>query len=170
MTTFPQNNVFRGRFYHTKTAFEYLSALASYLEIEIQRKQFYIHRSGIQRIEALHYNGWHFVVSGNQASFKNFAWRSLNVLTGVTLGFTTDLCWSDIENLKLHFFTWVRFFHKNEWFCPKNISVNFESHKLLKAVFDVTRCALSNETNLDQIHCADMTKLLDLAEHVFSSW
>jgi hypothetical protein len=54
--------------------------------------------------------------------------------------------------------------------CVEKMSVNFESHKLLEAVFDVTRCALSNEINLEQIYCADMTKLPDLAEHVFFSW
>jgi hypothetical protein len=59
---------------------------------------------------------------------------------------------------------------KKERFCRKTFSVKFESHKLLKAVFDATRCALSNETNPDKIHRADMTNLLDLGEQVFLGW
>ena len=55
-------------------------------------------------------------------------------------------------------------------FFAKIFEVNFESHKLLKAVFDVIRCALSNETNPERIHWTDVTKLSDLAEHVLSSW
>ena len=82
----------------------------------------------------------------------------------------SDLWWLDIENLKLHFFPLVWFFHKNDWFCRKKISANFQSHKLLKAVSDVFRCALSNETSRDMIRRADMTELPDLGERVFRGW
>jgi hypothetical protein len=77
ITAFPQNYVFIGRFYHSKIAVEYLSTLANYLEIQIQRKQSYIDRSGTQRINAFHDNDWHFVVPGKPASFKKFRLEEL---------------------------------------------------------------------------------------------
>jgi hypothetical protein len=55
-------------------------------------------------------------------------------------------------------------------FCHKTLRANFGSHELLEAVFDVFRCALSDETNRDMISCAGLTKIPDLGGYIVLGW
>ena len=71
--------------------------------------------------------------------------------------------WHFLYPEKDHSFTRVIFCHKTFW-------ANFGSHKRLQAVFDVSRCTLSDETNREMIPRVDLTELPDLGGYAFLGW
>jgi hypothetical protein len=71
--------------------------------------------------------------------------------------------WHFLYPEKEHFVMWAIFWHRTFW-------VNFGSHKLLKAVFDVSRCTLSDKANREMIPRVDLTELPDLDGYAFLGW